>query len=362
MLRPAKVLIVDDSAIVRHLLSTGLAKDPKIQVVGQAADAFIARDMLLRLEPDVITLDIEMPRVDGLSFLKRIMEHRPTPTIIVSSISQQGSAASLEALRLGAAAVFAKPGGPQAVGELVEDLKRCIGDLRMGGFKMRRPQPAAATAPAANVMAVAPRPNVRAQNALIAIGASTGGTQAIESLLSRLPSGLPPIVITQHMPAGFTERFAERLNDITGHRVIEARHGDVLRPGCVYIAPGGRHMTVERNGIELRTALNDGAPEHFQRPAVDVLFRSVARLRGQASVGIVLTGMGQDGAAGLLQMKQAGAITLAEDEQSCVVFGMPKEAIARGGVTDVVTLWQMPQALVAALERLAAPSRARTVA
>ncbi|MBP6716738.1 MAG: chemotaxis response regulator protein-glutamate methylesterase [Acidobacteria bacterium] len=358
MIRPAKVLIVDDSAIVRHLLATGLANDPKIQVVGQAADAFIARDMLLKHEPDVITLDIEMPRVDGLSFLKKIMEHRPTATIIVSSISQQGSAASLEALRLGAAAVFAKPGGPQAVGELVEALKRCIGELRMGGFKLRRPtQPVMAAPIAASAVT---RFSGRSQNALIAIGASTGGTQAIESLLTRLPAGLPPIVITQHMPAGFTQRFADRLNDITGHRVVEASQGDLLRPGCVYVAPGGRHMVVERNGIELRVGLNDGAPVHFQRPAVDVLFRSVAKLRSQASVGIVLTGMGQDGADGLLEMKQAGSITLAEDEQSCVVFGMPKEAIARGGVTDVVTLWQMPQALVAALERLAAPSRART--
>ena len=360
MARPAKVLIVDDSAIVRHLLSTGLASDPNIQVVGQAADAFIARDLLLKHEPDVITLDIEMPRVDGLSFLRRIMEHKPTATIIVSSISQEGSAASLEALRVGAAAVFAKPGGPQAVGQLVDDLKRCIGELRLGGFKLRRPT-APDTAPAA-IKAPAVTLGSRAQHMLIAIGASTGGTQAIESLLTRLPGGLPPMVITQHMPPGFTKRFAERLNDISPHRVVEAQHGDQLRAGCVYIAPGGHHMIVERNGIELRAGLTDTAPVHFQRPAVDVLFKSVAALRSQPAIGVVLTGMGQDGADGLLAMRQAGATTFAEDEQSCVVFGMPKEAIARGGVTDVVTLWQMPQALVAALERPAASSRARTVA
>lgn len=355
MMRPAKVLIVDDSAIVRHLLATGLARDPHIQVVGQAADAFIARDLMLKHEPDVITLDIEMPRVDGLSFLRRVMEHRPTATIIVSSISHEGSTASLEALRLGAAAVFGKPGGPQAVGELVESLRRCIGELRANGFKVRAPAKAPASAAAAPPPA---RINSRIQQALVAIGASTGGTQAIEALLTRLPLGMPPIVITQHMPPGFTKRFAERLNQVCGHRVVEAAHGDLLRPDVVYIAPGGRHMTVERNGIELRVGLTDAPQVHFQRPAVDVLFKSVARLRSQPTLGIVLTGMGQDGADGLLEMKQAGAITLAEDEQSCVVFGMPKEAIARGGVSEVVTLWQMPQAVTASLERLMA-SRAR---
>lgn len=360
MARPAKVLIVDDSAIVRHLLSTGLAKDPNIQVVGQAADAFIARDLLLKHDPDVITLDIEMPRVDGLSFLRRIMEHRPTATIIVSSISQEGSAASLEALRIGAAAVFAKPGGPQAVGQLVDDLRRCIAELRATGFALRKPVTPTVTGP--RPAPVSAKVAARAQGVLIAIGASTGGTQAIESLLTRLPSNLPPIVITQHMPPGFTKRFAERLNDVSGHRVVEAAQGDQLRQGVVYIAPGGRHMVIERYGIELRVGLTDAAPVHFQRPAVDVLFRSVAQLRIPTTIGVVLTGMGADGAAGLLEMRKAGATTFAEDEQSCVVFGMPKEAIARGGVMDVVTLWQMPQALVAALERPAAPSRAKTVA
>ncbi len=359
MARPAKVLIVDDSAIVRHLLAKGLASDPNIQVIGQAADAFIARDLLLKHEPDVITLDIEMPKVDGLSFLRRIMEYRPTPTIIVSSISQDGSAASLEALRIGAAAVFAKPGGPQAVGELVDALKRCIAELRAGGFTLRRPQ--APAMPAAMAPATLGRiPAARAQNVLIAIGASTGGTQAIESLLTRLPPDLPPIVIAQHMPPGFTRRFAERLNEITSHRVVEGQHGDQLRPGVVYVAPGGRHMIVERYGVELRIGLTDTAPVHFQRPAVDVLFTSVAQLRAEPAIGVVMTGMGQDGADGLLAMRRAGAHTFAEDEQSCVVFGMPKEAIARGGVMDVVTLWQMPQALVAALEH--PPARTRTVA
>lgn len=360
MARPAKVLIVDDSAIVRHLLAKGLASDPNIQVIGQAADAFIARDLLLKHEPDVITLDIEMPKVDGLSFLRRIMEYRPTPTIIVSSISQDGSAASLEALRIGAAAVFAKPGGPQAVGELVDALKRCIAELRAGGFKLRRPQQPAAPSGAAPA-SLGTVPAARVQNVLIAIGASTGGTQAIESLITRLPPDLPPIVIAQHMPPGFTKRFAERLDEVSGHHVVEGQQGDQLRPGVVYIAPGGRHMIVERHGIELRIGLTDTAPVHFQRPAVDVLFRSVAQLRSQPAIGVVLTGMGQDGADGLLEMRRAGARTFAEDEQSCVVFGMPKEAIARGGVMDVVTLWQMPQALVAALEHPAA-ARARTVA
>ena len=357
--RPAKVLIVDDSAIVRHLLATGLARDPHIQVVGQAADAFIARDMMLKHEPDVITLDIEMPRVDGLSFLRRIMEHRPTPTIIVSSISQEGSTASLEALRLGAAAVFAKPGGPQAVGELVDALRRCIGDLRESGFKLKTP--AAGSAKTVVVPPVAQLTS-RAQQALVAIGASTGGTQAIESLLTRLPNGMPPIVITQHMPPGFTKRFAERLNQMSGHRVVEASHGEQVRPNVVYIAPGGRHMTVERFGIELRIALTDTPPVQFQRPAVDVLFRSIAKLRSQPSIGVVMTGMGQDGADGLLEMRNAGSMTFAEDEQSCVVFGMPKEAIARGGVSEVVTLWQMPHAIVSGIERLMASSRVKTVA
>ena len=341
-----RVLVVDDSAVVRKMLTDALSKEPGIEVVGSAADVFIARDLILKHNPDVMTLDIEMPRMDGLTFLRRVMEYKPMPVIIVSSITQKGSAASVEALQIGAIDVIAKPGGPGSVGAVAEAIAARIRALRSKPVKLTR------MAPAAPAPALA-RPSMKHPGSLIVVGASTGGTQAIESLLTRMPADIPPMLIVQHMPAGFTKAFAERLNASCAMRVIEAQGGEMLENGTVYVAPGDHHMAVERFGLQLRTVLRDGPPVHFQRPAVDVLFFSAARLKGVPMVGVILTGMGQDGADGLVALRQAGAQTLAEDEQSCVVFGMPKEAIARGGAMHVVTLLQMPHKIAECLDKSA---------
>ena len=347
---PIKVLVVDDSAVVRKLLGDALRQAPGIEVVGGASDPFAARDLILRYEPDVLTLDIEMPRMDGLSFLARIMQHRPMPVIIVSSLTQQGSAASVEALRLGAIDVIAKPGGPGSVGEVADKIVRRITMLRHAPVHFQKANPAAAAPPPAAVPGTRRR---RLARSLVLIGASTGGTQAIEAVLTRLPPDMPPVLIVQHMPPVFTKSFAERLDRCTPLQVAEARGGEPLQPGHVYVAPGDYHMVLERNGLQLTIGLTSGAPVHYQRPAVDVLFKSAALLRDVPMVAAVLTGMGSDGARGLLALRQAGAETIAEDEQSCVVFGMPKEAIALGAATHVSTLLRMPATLLECLDRLA---------
>jgi two-component system, chemotaxis family, protein-glutamate methylesterase/glutaminase len=344
-----KVLIVDDSAIVRKMLGDAVRQQPDMQVVGGAPDPFIARDLILQHKPDVVTLDIEMPRMDGLTFLKRLMEHHPLPVIVISSLTQSGSMASLEALRSGAVEVIPKPGGPYSVGEVTERLIHRIRALRSAPtIRFTRTAPAAS--PMDTVSAVTL--SGRRVNGLIAIGASTGGTQAIEAVLTRLPSDVPPIVIVQHMPAGFTKAFADRLNGVCPMKVLEAAGNEVLERGVAYVAPGNWHMVVERFGVQLKTRLTQGPPVHHQRPAVDVLFHSVARLVGVPTVGILLTGMGADGADGMLTLRQAGAETIAEDENSCVVFGMPKEAITRGGAGHVATLLDMPSLIFRCFEGL----------
>jgi two-component system chemotaxis response regulator CheB len=344
------VLIVDDSAVVRKLIGDALRREPDIEVVGGAADPFVARDMILQYKPDLITLDIEMPRMDGLSFLRRLMEHHPIAAIVVSSLTQTGSAASVEALRIGAIDVIAKPGGPHSVGLVTEKLVQRIRALRAAPSVRLARSTAASTAAHAAV-----HPNTdagRRARGVIAIGASTGGTQALETVLTRLPADLPPIVVVQHMPAGFTKAFADRLHSVCAMRVVEASGGEVLERGAAYIAPGDHHLVVEQDGLRLRTRLTQGPPVHYQRPAVDVLFASVARMKGLAVVGLLLTGMGADGADGMVAMRRAGAITIAEAEESCVVFGMPKEAIARGGAVHVATLLQMPGLIFESFARL----------
>lgn len=350
--RKIRVLVVDDSAIVRKLLADAIRQEPDMEVVGVAGDPFAARDLILQHEPDVITLDIEMPRMDGLTFLKRLMAHRPLPVIIVSSVTQSGSSASIEALRSGAIDVIAKPGGPQAVGQVADRIKRRIRALRsVSGLQFQRPVDTT-TGPRAAAPA-APAPWGRRVNGLLALGASTGGTQAIEALLTRLPADIPPMVVVQHMPPNFTKAFADRLDNVCPMRVTESTGNETLERGTVYIAPGDYHLVVERFGLQLRTRLSQGPPVHHQRPAVDVLFHSVARLQGLAVVGVLLTGMGADGADGMVALRAAGAETIAEDEQSCVVFGMPKEAIARGGATHVATLLRMPALIGECFTRLA---------
>jgi two-component system, chemotaxis family, protein-glutamate methylesterase/glutaminase len=350
-----RVLLVDDSAVVRKLLGDALRKHEDIEVVGGAADPYIARDMILQLEPDVITLDIEMPRMDGLSFLRKLMEHHPIPAIVISSLTQQGSAASVEALRIGAIDVIGKPGGPHAVGEVADRVAERIRALRTGS-PIRFGKVASVPAPAAVDRAAATSGS--RLRGLIAIGASTGGTQAIETVLTRMPADVPPIVVAQHMPAGFTKAFAERLNRVCPMRVVEAAGNEPLERGVAYVAPGDHHLTVERVGLRLLTRLDQKEPIHYQRPAVDALFASAARLRGLPTVAMLLTGMGADGADGMVALREAGAETIAEAEESCVVFGMPKEAIARGGAGHVASLLVIPDLVLECLGRLNRASRA----
>ncbi len=342
--RRTRVLIVDDSAIVRKVLADALRHEPDMEVVGLAADPYVARDLILQHAPDVVTLDIEMPRMDGLTFLRKLMEHHPIPVIIVSSVTASGSSASVEALAAGAIDVIAKPGGPYSVGQIAEKLKRRIRSIRTVA-PIRFPARRTAAAP----------PNIAAALShaagLILIGASAGGTQAIETVLTRLPADGPPILVVQHMPAQFTRAFAARLDAVSLMHVIEARADEPLKRGVAYIAPGDFHLEVEALGVGLHTRLHAGPPQHFQRPAVDVLFRSAAKLRGVPMVALLLTGMGSDGAEGMVALRAAGAVTIAEAEQSCVVFGMPAEAIARGGATHVATLLAMPQLIAASLAR-----------
>ncbi len=345
--RRTRVLIVDDSAIVRRMLSNALQEEPDMEVVGLASDPFVARELIALHKPDVLTLDIEMPRMDGLTFLRELMVSRRLPVIIVSSLTQTGSAATVDALAAGAIDVIAKPGGPYTVGDIADRLKYCIRAVRTGRpVRYARLRAYAGPAPRAASLAHA--------NGLVVVGASTGGTRAIETLLKRLPADTPPIVIVQHMPAHFTRVFAARLDSVCPMRVIEAEPDQALCRGVAYVAPGNYHLIVKRRGDELRTALTSGAPVHYQRPAVDVLFRSAAELRGLPVVALLLTGMGSDGAAGMVALREAGAVTIAEAEQSCVVFGMPAEAIARGGAVHVAMLVAMPR-LIAEAFKISAP-------
>jgi two-component system chemotaxis response regulator CheB len=341
-----KVLIVDDSAIVRKILSDAIAGEPDLEVVGTAPDPFIARNKILALQPDVLTLDIEMPRMDGLTFLKKLMRHHPLPVIVISSLGQASCQASLDALRLGAVDVLAKPGGPYSVGELRTDL---AAKIRAAAVARVRP-PAPAAEPHAETVEPAPA-SAFSPGAVIAIGASTGGTEAIQEVLVRMPAGGPGIVITQHIPPVFSRAFADRLNQICPMEVKEAENGDSVAPGRALVAPGNFHMVLRRSAEGYRVQIKDGPQVCYQRPSVDVMFSSVAEAAGAQAVGILLTGMGSDGAQGLLRMKHAGAPTIAQDEASCVVFGMPREAIRLGAADRVLPLPRIASAILALASR-----------
>ena len=348
--RRTRVLIVDDSAIVRTMLANILKSEPDMEVVGLAADPFAAQDLIVQHKPDVLTLDIEMPRMDGLTFLRQLMGQRPLPVVIVSSITQTGSAASIEALAAGAIDVIAKPGGPYSVADIADQLKYRIRALRTGrAVRFARLREHAPVAPSPVSLAHA--------NGVILIGASTGGTQAIESILTRLSPDTPPILIAQHMPAHFTRAFASRLDGLCPMRVVEAADGQALTRGVVHIAPGDSHLTIASRGGELRTVVQGGPRVHYQRPSVDVLFQSAAAIPGVPMVALLLTGMGSDGADGMVALREAGAITIAEDERSCVVFGMPAAAIARGGAAYVATRSAMPRLIADAFQSDARPRR-----
>jgi len=342
--RKIRVLIVDDSAIVRKMLAEALAAEPDLEVVGTAPDPYVARDKILSLRPDVLTLDIEMPRMDGLTFLKKLMRFHPLPVIVISSLAQASSQTALEALQCGAVEVLAKPGGPYSVGELKQDLPqkvRAAAQARLGLGKPSTPVQTAARPKAPLVLPAA------SSSTVIAIGASTGGTEALREVLTGLPADMPGIVIVQHIPPVFSLAFANRLNDLCRIRVKEAADGDRLSAGLALIAPGNFHMSLRKTASEYRVEVHDGPRVCYQRPSVDVLFESVAEAARGEAIGAILTGMGSDGARGLLKMKHAGARTLAQDEASCVVFGMPREAIRMGAVDRVLPLQAMAGELTA---------------
>jgi len=331
-----RVLVIDDSAVVRKILSETLAAEADIEVVGTAPDPIIALEKIKRLKPDVLTLDIEMPRMDGLTFLKQLMRTQPMPVILISSLVQSSVDIAFEALRCGAVDVLAKPSGPYSVG----DLRVTVADIIRAAARAKRLEPAAAR-PIAAVQEKLLMPH-----RLIAIGASTGGTEAIASLLSQLPADVPPILITQHIPPMFSRTFAQRLDKLCRMEVREAVDGDVPRPGLALIAPGGFHMVLERHALSLRIRIKDGPLVCYQRPSVDVLFSSVAMVAGSNAVGVILTGMGSDGAQGMKRMKNQGCHNIAQNEATCVIFGMPREAIRAGAVDQTLPLDRIAQAVM----------------
>ena len=332
-----KVLIVDDSAVVRQLLSRELARDPGIFVVGTAPDPYIARDKIVELQPDVLTLDVEMPRMDGITFLRKLMVYHPMPVIVLSSLTATGTQTALQALEAGAVEVLCKPSSAYTV----EDMSpRLITAVKMAARARVRKGVEVPAAPA-------PRLSMAATtDKILAIGASTGGVQALTEVLIRFPANAPGTVIVQHMPASFTASFANRLDTLCEVEVKEAADGDSVIPGRVLIAPGGFHTVLRRSGARYYVQIKDGPEVHHQKPSVDVLFDSVARHAGANAVGAILTGMGADGARGLLSMRQAGSHTIAQDETSCVVYGMPMEAVKCGAAEQILPLRDIAAALI----------------
>ncbi|MFO7875990.1 MAG: chemotaxis response regulator protein-glutamate methylesterase [Desulfovermiculus sp.] len=345
-MRAVKVLIVDDSAIVRQVFTRELGQAEGIEVVGSAPDPYVARDKIVQLRPDVVLLDIEMPRMDGLTFLRKLMKHYPLPVIIVSSLTTKGGELAMDAINAGAVDVMSKPGSAFSVA----DMSTALVDKIYAAARARL-SPAGKVQEAAQTRA-APVSLVqrRLTNAVVAIGASTGGTQAIQTVLQAMPRNSPGVVIVQHMPENFTASFAARLNDICAIEVREARNNDSVVPGLALIAPGNYHMLLKRSGARFLVQVKSGPLVCRQRPSVEVLFKSTAKAAGRNAVGVILTGMGKDGAEGLLTMHQAGARTIAQDEASSVVFGMPNEAIKLGGADKVVSLPHIAHQIMNMLE------------
>ena len=339
-----KVLVIDDSAIVRKLLTEAISAEPDLTVVGTAPDPYVARDKILALKPDVLTLDIEMPRMDGLTFLKKVMHFHPMPVIIISSLGQSSCQIALDALRLGAVDVLAKPSGPYSVGELRKSLAEKIRAAAVA--RVARPATAVATAPRPPEVHEHLLTGPVNSSLIIAIGSSTGGTEAVKEILTKLPATTPGIVIAQHIPPVFSRAFANRLNEICAMEVKEAVDGDILTAGRALVAPGNFHLLVRKTAEGYRVQVKDGPQVCYQRPSADVMFSSIAEAAGKDVIGVILTGMGTDGAQGMLKMKRAGAKTIAQDEASCVVFGMPKEAIRLGAVDKVIPLTHIAAAIL----------------
>ncbi len=336
--RPARVLVVDDSALVRNVLTKELGRDPGLEVVGSAPDPYVARDMILALKPDVLTLDIEMPRMDGITFLRKLMRYHPLPVVVVSSLTPKGGELAMEALDAGAVEVMCKPGSSFSVVESTEELcfkvkaaamvrVKAIHEARGGAHKSLRAM-------------------TKTTHKVVAIGASTGGTQALQQVLTAMPPNAPGIVIVQHMPEHFTRAFADRLNGMCALSVKEAETGDTVGPGTALLAPGNYHMLLQRSGAQYRVEVRNGPLVGRHRPSVNVLFKSVAKFAGKNAIGVLLTGMGADGAEGLRLMKDQGAETLAQDEASSVVYGMPREAVKLGGVNHVTPLDRMTEKIL----------------
>ncbi len=352
-----KVVVVDDSALVRSLLTEIINRQSDMTCVGAAADPLAAREMIRNLDPDVITLDVEMPRMDGIDFLSRLMRLRPMPVVMVSTLTERGAEVTLKALELGAVDFVAKPkiGVSDGLKQLAEEI---TDKVRIAArATMRKPAPAPAAAPAAPVVKgpavpapVSPLGRLSTEK-IIFIGASTGGTEATREVLVNLPADCPAVMVTQHMPPGFTKSYAARLDGLCRIRVAEARDGERVLPGHAYIAPGGMHLSVERSGANYVARVTDGDPVNRHKPSVEVLFRSAARVLGPNALGIMLTGMGADGARAMREMREAGAYNLVQDEATCVVFGMPREAIAAGAAHEVLPLGQIAGKL---LDRLRA--------
>ncbi len=334
---PIKVLIVDDSAVVRKIFTEELTRDPELEVVGTAPDPYVARDKIVRLKPDVVTLDIEMPRMDGITFLRKLMHHYPIPVIVVSSLTEKGSQLALEALDIGAVEVLSKPGAAYTVGDMSVHLAHKIKAAAQVDMSRRK----APAKPAQRQALLS-----RTTNKIIAIGASTGGTEALRVVLESYPADAPGTLVVQHMPEHFTKAFAERLNGLCAPTIKEAEDGEPVVPGKVLIAPGNQHLQLRRSGALYLARVSAGPLVCRHRPSVEVLFNSVARFGAASSVGVMLTGMGADGADAMLNMKKSGAATIAQDEESCIVFGMPKEAIGRGAVDHVEPLNHITQRIL----------------
>ena len=353
-----KVMIVDDSALVRQVISQALSSDGDIEVIGAASDPIFAMQKMKIQWPDVLVIDIEMPRMDGITFLKKIMAQRPTPVVVCSSLAEEGAQATFEALEAGAISIITKPkiGLKSFLEDASNDIVQAVRSAARANMRAVRSSAsasrAAAAAPAAKLTAdvmlsaASNRALVRTTDQVVAIGTSTGGTQALEAVLTKLPATCLGIVIVQHMPEKFTAMFSERLDSICQIEVREATNGDRVIPGRALIAPGGRHMMLKRNGAQYVVEVADGPVVNRHKPSVDVLFRSAAKYAGANALGIIMTGMGDDGARGMKEMHDAGARTIAQDEASCIVFGMPKEAIKLDAVNQIVALDQIPAAIV----------------
>lgn len=340
-----RVLVIDDSASVRQTLVDVLSADPNIEVMGVASDPFVAARRIAEDVPDVITLDVEMPRMDGITFLRKLMSQRPIPVVMCSSLTEAGSETLMQALEAGAVDIILKPriGAADHLAESADRIRDVVKAAARARLGARRPATRSldpGTKLTADAMLPPPTGAAMARTTemVACLGASTGGTEALREVLQALPANAPGIIIVQHMPAGFTAAFAKRLNSLCEVEVKEAQHGDPVLRGHVLIAPGDKHMLLERHGARYQVAIKDGPPVSRHRPSVDVLFRSAARAAGRNAMGVIMTGMGDDGARGLLELKEAGAVTVAQDEATSIVFGMPKEAIARGAAQKVMAL------------------------